>query len=253
MKKNIILLTLILMISLLGSCAKTNTTSLYQSTDPEINIQDNQADVSRNDSEKDSSDYTMNESNTDVQRHIMFNNISFDSIMGTDRESRTSDSSLIISGNACKGSDEFAVCIATIETIDKYGCNYEKGQFVPITLRIDSVIESTSSFSLEAGDSVTVAEFSTWFKNEVGYTVSYYDGIIPITEEESQYILYIYEVDENVAKNFWSSLKYRAEALTIPVSQNHELTDIEIYEALNLPDDVIQCSKDLIDSFMNKQ
>lgn len=252
MKKIIILPTLMLMISLLVSCTKTNTNPINQSTDPDIKIRDNQADVSRNDSEKDSSDYTLNESITDVRGQIMFNNISFDSIMGTDRVSRTSDSSRIISGNACKGSDEFAVCFVTVEKIDKNGCNPEKGKFVPITLRIDFVIESTSSFSLEAGDSVTVAEFSTWFKNEAGYTVSYHDGIIPITEEGSQYMLYIYEVDENVAKNFWPGLKYRAEALTIPVCQNHELTDIEIYEALNLPDDVIQCSKDLIDNFVNK-
>ena len=253
MKKTIILMTFVFIICFLTSCAKTNTELIYQSKDPDISIRDNQVDVSKNDSEKGINDYTTSESIEDMQRNTMFNNISFDPIVGADRASRTEDSSRIKSGNACKGSNELAVCIATVTRIDKGGCNYERGKFVPITLIIDSVIESTPTFSLVAGDTVIVAEFSTWFKSEVGYTISYHDGIIPITEEGSQYILYVYEVDENVAKNFWQGLKYRAEALTIPVSQNHELTDIEIYEALNLPDDVIQCSKDLIDSFMNKQ
>ena len=187
-----------------------------------------------------------------INNDTMFKSISFDSILGADRESRTTNSSLIISGNACRGSDEFAVCIVTVTSIDKDGCNSERGTYVPVTLRIDTVIDSTSAFSLGSGDTVTVSEYSTWFKNEEGYTVSYHDGIIPITEEGSQYIISIYEVSENVAKLFWSGLKYRVEALTIPISPNHEMSDLEIYSKLKLPDDVAQCSKELIDYFMNK-
>ena len=218
------------MLGLLISCSKPNTSSI-----------------------KDITVYNMNKFTTCDQEHKMFNGISFDPIADTDRESRTADAALIISGNACKGSNGFAVCIATITSIDKDNCTFEKGALVPVTLRIDSVIESNTAFALKVGDTAKVAEYSSWFKNEEGYTVSYQDGIIPITEEGSQYIIYIYEVDENIVENFWHDLKYRVEALTIPISQNHEMTDIELYKTLGLPDDVIQCSKELINWFVNRQ
>ena len=147
----------------------------------------------------------------------------------------------------------FCLSVQIVTDIKKDGCNPEKGKYVPVTLRIDTVVENTSAFSLRAGDTVTVAEFSTWFKNEDGYTVSHQDGIIPITEEGAQHVIYIYEInetDENIINYYWTGLKYRVEALTIPIFQNSDLTQIEIYEALSLPDDVIQCSKDLIDHFV---
>gem|GEM_PF-5938185 len=249
MKKILIPVELIILLALLVSCS----TPILISSNQSFNNADGPYD------DQNSVDVKRNEDNTtnivldaSKQERSMFQSITFDSILGADRESRTTNSSLIISGNACRGSDEFAVCIVTVTSIDKDGCNSERGTYVPVTLRIDTVIDSTSAFSLGSGDTVTVSEYSTWFKNEEGYTVSYHDGIIPITEEGSQYIISIYEVSENVAKLFWSGLKYRVEALTIPISPNHEMSDLEIYSKLKLPDDVAQCSKELIDYFMNK-
>ncbi len=183
------------------------------------------------------------------QKHAKFKDVSFDSIMDTDRVDMVTVSEYLLSSNAFKGSSSKAICIVTVKNIHKDSCEPEKGKKVPITVRIDTIIDSSSAFSLKTGDTITLGESSVWTQDEKGYTVSYRDGIIPITEEGSQYILLISEVDERIAETYWPGLKYKAKALTIPINKNNDLSNSEIYEKMKLPDDVIQCSETFINLF----
>ena len=203
---------------------------------------------------------------SDNQGQNMFDNLTFTSFSNSDRDSRTS-----ISNNIISGRDNLTVCIVTVNDIDKSGCKSEKGTFVPIEIRIDSVIQiqSDSGFDSKAGDTVLVSELSAWFKDmkggiskagkgsiyvdiekEDGYSVSYHDGLIPITEKGAQYIVCFSELQEGNEEYFPDGIQYLVEALTIPFNHNSGLSDNEIYEMMKLPDDVVQCSVELLDYFI---
>lgn len=195
----------------------------------------------------------------DNQKTTMLNGIYFSPFDHSDRADMRMCSDRIISGNYCHSDISehgFAVCIITVLNINIGECQAESGKYVPTEVRIDSIIEKNPAFALKEGDSVTVAEYSTWFKNDDGFIVRYREPIIPITEEDSQYIIIIgdCEIDEtNKLTYFWKGLEYRIQALTIPINHNSNLTDDEIYEIMKLPEDVVQCSRALIDHFIKKE
>lgn len=62
----------------------------------------------------------------------------------------------------------------------------------------------------------------------------------------------MYCADETSKEVLWTDLEYMVEALTIPILENSDMTDDEIYALLKLPEDVSQCSKDLITRYIVK-
>lgn len=190
------------------------------------------------------------ETDTKKQAKTMFDQILFESIPGLERVMNTLVSERILAGNFCKNyTSEYAVCTVTVLRIDKSGCQSEKGTYLPVRIRLDSIIDRTPSFSLKEGDTEEVAERTAWFKTDAGFTVNYWEGSIPITEEDAQYIILLYEKASAGAEDPFGDLKYMAEALTIPICRTGDLTDSQIYERMDLPDDVVLCSKDLIAHF----
>ncbi len=190
------------------------------------------------------------ESEKDV--HNMFENMVFDHSVDYDREGRSSELMLSYPSEAYDEPTGFAVCIVTVTNIDVSSCSEEAGKRLPIQIRIDSIIGKNPAFTLDVGDTAIVAEYSSWFKNKEGYSIRFPDGIIPITEKDAQYIVIMYCADETSKEVLWTDLEYMVEALTIPIVENSDMTDDEIYALLKLPEDVIRCSKDLIAQYIVK-
>ena len=94
--------------------------------------------------------------------------------------------------------------------------------------------------------------FVNFGRNQEGFSIAFPDGIIPISEKNAQYIVLMYNADESSKKELWTNLEYMVEALTIPIVENSDMTDDEVYAILKLPEDVSQCSRDLIEQFIVK-
>ena len=190
---------------------------------------------------------------TEKTDNRMFRNISFDStISDVDRASRVDEAERIFSGDAFDWPHGRAVCIVTVLDIDKTGCETEKGKSVPIELHIDSVIGHSETVVFPESDNVVVGCLAYWFKENDGYTVSYPDGVIPITEEGSQYIIFLENAREVHKQICRDDIEYCAFALTIPIDPDSNLADEEIYRILKLPQDVVKCSELLIERFVTK-
>ena len=258
-KKIIILfISLMIILGMMTSCYVSNNNIIKNN---QFNQTDNTNNIDNNTQKGISSEGKIKET--------MFKNIVFDQISGSDREGGYSVASNFILRNNYEGSyegyeNEFAFCIATVTSIDKSKCNPdpEIGTNLPVTLRIDTIIGSTPTFSLKCGESATVYNTTVWSRNDEGYTVYYRDGAIPVTEEGAQYLIIIYKISEDYIKeikeiqfykDYWDDLKYKVEALTIPINNNFDLTDEEIYETLKLPDDVKVQSIMLIDYFIHNK
>ncbi len=247
MNKNIILLPLIVIVSIVLASCSHERCGIF-------NHESESLQITYNTTVKQNPKIQM-----DNQKTTMLNGIYFSPFDHSDRADMRMCSDRIISGNYCHSDISehgFAVCIITVLNINIGECQAESGKYVPTEVRIDSIIEKNPAFALKEGDSVTVAEYSTWFKNDDGFIVRYREPIIPITEEGSQYIVTISdcEIDEtNKLTYFWKGLEYRIQALTIPISQTSKLTDDEIYEIMKLPEDVVQCSRALIDHFIKNE
>lgn len=146
----------------------------------------------------------------------------------------------------------FAVCIVSVMGLDKSACSDGTGGNPLLEIRIDETIEKNPAFELEEGQTVTATDFSYWSVQDGIYLVSYYEGIIPITEAGAEYIVWIYKMEENNEGEASMEHDYKVSALTIPILENAELSDDEIYELLKLPEDVEQCSRELIERFIDK-
>ena len=190
------------------------------------------------------------ESEKDV--HNMFEKIMFDHSVDSDRAARSAEIMLNYPSNGYEEPIGYAVCIVTVMNIDVSNCSDKEGRRVPIQIRIDSIIENNPAFTLSAGDTIIVAEYSYWIRNQEGFSIAFPDGIIPISEKNAQYIVLMYNADESSKKELWTNLEYMVEALTIPIVENSDMTDDEVYAILKLPEDVSQCSRDLIEQFIVK-
>ena len=83
-----------------------------------------------------------------------------------------------------------------------------------------------------------------------GYVVWAPEGQIPIAVEGAQYIAQMGEVTDEVMKQLPLPVRYRTESFTIPIVDESILTREEIYNMMDLPDDVQKCSEELIEMFI---
>ena len=152
-------------------------------------------------------------------------------------------------------STESAVCIVTVLDINVDWCRYETGAPVPVKVRIDRIIGKNSSFALNEGDTVTLKEHDNWMKTDDGYEITFFDGVIPLSELGGRHVLYIIgaadETKEYYSSNYnWNDLEYIAIPMTASVDNNGNLIDPEIYEKTGFPDDVRECSETLIARYL---
>ncbi|MBO4869783.1 MAG: hypothetical protein J5585_08730 [Clostridia bacterium] len=152
-------------------------------------------------------------------------------------------------------STESAVCIVTVLDINVDWCRYETGAPVPVKVRIDRIIGKNSSFALNEGDTVTLKEHDNWMKTDDGYEITFFDGVIPLSELGGRHVLYIIgaadETKEYYSSNYnWNDLEYIAIPMTASVDKNGNLIDPEIYEKTGFPDDVRECSETLIARYL---
>ena len=87
----------------------------------------------------------------------------------------------------------YAMCLVTVVDIDLDDISDSVGVRIPLTLRIDKVISSNTSFDIAQGESILTADYSLWSQTGEDYSVCYADGVIPITERGAQYIVILTE------------------------------------------------------------
>ena len=183
---------------------------------------------------------------------MMFNKISPVLVSGSDRLPRSASVILNYPEIDVKEKTGTAICVGTVLDINTSACTSDLGKRIPIKLRIDSIIGSNPAFISNVDDSVLVTDYSYWMKDCDGFSVYYNDGTIPITECNAQYIVLMYTMDERTKESIQNDIEYSVVALTIPITEIENISYDDIYSYLKLPDDVIQCSEELIDRFMNK-
>ena len=142
------------------------------------------------------------------------------------------------------------ICLITLMEADTEKCVEETGTYVPIKIRIDKVIVSNGLFKNKSGDVIETSDFSAWMKKEGGYVVWAPEGQIPVAIEGAQYIAQVGEVTEEVMKQLPLPVGYRTHSFTIPIVDESIITQEEIYNKMNLPDDVQKCSEELIEMFI---
>lgn len=168
-----------------------------------------------------------------------------------------------------------AICLVTVQDIDYARCNDDgSASFPPITVRIDKIYKSVSWFDLKENDVITTGDNSVWTKREGGYEVTHREVVIPITEVGAQYIVCVMKADPSRrdAERYAAGAKYTLQAHTIPLTgqnsavsgmrlylsgsvrlgngQNAQVPREKIYECMNLEDDVVRCSEELIRMFI---
>lgn len=247
--KKIMMLTMCVVLSavLFASCS-------YTHNDHDISIISDVAQVGQSDNlaEINNSARDALTSSNEKKGEIMFDKVSLVSVSGSDRMPRSASKILRYPEMDAKEKTGTAICIVTVLDINTSACTSDLGRRIPIKLRLDSIIGNNPAFRLNVDDIVLATDYSYWTKCRDGFSVNYSDGTIPITERNAQYIVLMYGTDEETKETVQNDIELSVEALTIPITGNENNVSFDgIYKYLKLPDDVIQCSKDLIDSFMN--
>ncbi len=139
-----------------------------------------------------------------------------------------------------------AMCLVTVVDIDLDDISDSVGVRIPLTLRIDKVISSNTSFDIAQGESILTADYSLWSQIGEDYSVCYADGVIPITERGAQYIVILTE--EGSFDDISFDIAYRTECYTVPItSPSMSVDELAIlYVEMQLPDDVRKLATDLI-------
>lgn len=139
-----------------------------------------------------------------------------------------------------------AMCLVTVIDIDLDDISDSVGVRIPLTLRIDKVISSNTSFDIEQGESILTADYSLWSQTGEDYSVCYADGVIPITERGAQYIVILTE--EGSFGDISFDIAYRTECYTVPITSSSMSVDelATQYLEMQLPEDVRKLATELI-------
>ena len=140
----------------------------------------------------------------------------------------------------------YAMCLVTVVDIDLDDISDSVGVRIPLTLRIDKVISSNTSFDIAQGESILTADYSLWSQTGEDYSVCYADGVIPITERGAQYIVILTE--EGSFDDISFDIAYRTECYTVPITSS-SMSANELatqYVEMQLPEDVRKLATDLI-------
>lgn len=143
-----------------------------------------------------------------------------------------------------------AICLITLLKADTEMCFEESGTNIPITIRIDRVLVSNGYFNLKSGDIVETFNPTAWMKKGDSYVVWTPEGQIPIAVEGAQYIAQVGKLTDEDIKQLPLPARYRTESFTIPIVDESIITREEIYNIMDLPDDVQKCSEELIEMFI---
>ena len=103
-------------------------------------------------------------------------------------------------------------------------------------------------FTLKEGDIEVVGEEASWLLTEEGYSISMNDYVIPITEENVQYVALMYSVRKSQEEYFWDGIRYMALPRTIPVTEDGTY-DRGLYDDMKVALDVRECSDDFIKEY----
>ena len=141
----------------------------------------------------------------------------------------------------------FALCLVTAMNIDLSDVSSATvGVRVPMTLRIDRVILSNDAFDMTQGESFLTAGYFFWSRKGEDYSVHYWDGVMPITEQGAQYIVVLNERAPFYDISF--DIKYTTSCYTIPIASSAMSADeiATIYAQMQLPKAERKLSLELI-------
>ena len=191
------------------------------------------------------------ENDTDKMKLIeAFRQIEYNQSDGEDRIALSADWVLGRFDKEPSDGTGVAICLITMMESDTEKCFEGSGTNILITIRIDQVLVSTGNFKKKNGDIIETSDFSAWMKKEGGYVVWAPEGQIPVAVEGAQYIAQVGEVTEEVMKQLPLPVGYRTHSFTIPIVDESIITREEIYNIMDLPDDVQKCSEELIEMFI---
>ncbi len=139
-----------------------------------------------------------------------------------------------------------ALCIVSVEKLDLIQVNEIQGSYIPITLKIEKIIGSTTLFESAEEDTIIVSEQAWWRKVKEGYRVSYFDYVPPFTVTNGKYIVLL--TDRSVPEIEDYGIKYWAEWHTAPIPQEGTSAEeiAETFAKMRLTWDARKTTVDLI-------